>query len=214
MLNILKAKNIALKIIKPFQGESIPERLGEALIVLGGPMSVYEQGQYPWIKLELQAIQECLQKNLPVLGICLGAQILAYAAGGKVLKGPQPEVGWYPVQFSFEGRMDPLLLGLPNEIMAFHWHGDTFTLPPGAVRLAESASYPHQIFKLGTNAYGFQCHLETTEEMIKNWISIYSKELEPQGPIRVGPIESNLHANALELKNTADKIFSRFAALL
>ncbi len=214
VLEILKNKNIALKVVKPFRGENIPEKIGDGLIVLGGPMGVYEQNEYSWMNLEISAIQECLKKQIPVLGICLGAQMLAHAAGGTVYKGIQPEVGWYPIRLSNEGRWDPLLLGLPEEVMAFHWHGDTFSLPLDAVRLAGSSNYPNQLFKLGNNAYGFQCHLETTEEMIKEWVLVYEKELEPKGSLPRQPIEKNLQANASNLRNTAETVFSRFAALL
>jgi GMP synthase (glutamine-hydrolysing) len=214
LLDILKSKKIDLEIIKAYKGDSVPETLGDGLIVLGGPMGVYDQGNYPWLKLELHAIRKCLELSLPLLGICLGSQMLASVAGAQVYRGALPEVGWYPVSLTEEGRLDPLLLGLPPEFMAFHWHGDTFTLPPDAVRLARSSYYPEQVFKVGKNAYGFQCHLETTEEMIKSWASVYAKELTPLGPIHLHQIESRLHENSVELKNVAEKVFSRFAALL
>ena len=98
--------------------------------------------------------------------------------------GPVQEVGWHPIALTEQGRLDPLLMGLPDQFNAFHWHGDTFTLPAYAQRLAESASYPNQVFRVGSNAYGFQCHLEITEEMIREWMSVYAGELTPRG----GPI--------------------------
>jgi len=164
---------------------------------------------------ELDAIRRALAENLPVLGVCLGSQMLAHAAGAQVFRGAVPEVGWYPITLTPEGRLDSLMLGLPAEFNAFHWHGDTFTLPPGATRLASSDYYPNQIFKVGRNAYGFQCHLEVTGEMVESWASIYAKELTPQGgPIRPERIESNLTANVKILGNIAGKVFARFAALL
>ena len=156
-----------------------------------------------------------LGDGLGVLGVCLGSQMLAHAAGGQVFRGALPEVGWYPITLSEKGHLDPLLLGLPLEFNAFHWHGDTFTLPGNAVRLAESAWYPHQIFKVGTNAYGFQCHLEVTAEMVRSWASIYAKELTPQGgPNRPERIKDHLAENAKVLGTIAEKVFTRFAALL
>lgn len=215
LLDILKAKEIRVEVLKPFQGDPIPAHLGDGLLVLGGPMGVYEEKQYPWMTAELDAIRKCLDSSLPVLGICLGSQMLAHAAGGRVYKGSSQEVGWFPVTMTEQGHLDPLLLGLPRELNAFHWHGDTFTLPPQATLLAGSAAYPHQIFRVGTNAYGFQCHLEVTEDMVKSWMREYAKELVPQGGrIPPGPIEDNLTENAKALRAFSGKAFARFAALL
>jgi GMP synthase-like glutamine amidotransferase len=178
-------------------------------------MGVYEEPQFPWMTLELDAIRKCLDSSIPVLGICLGSQMLAHAAGGRVYKGASQEVGWFPVTLNEQGRLDLLLLGIPTEFKAFHWHGDTFTLPPGASLLASSTAYPHQIFRVGTNAYGFQCHLEVTEEMIQSWKEIYAKELKPQGgPIAPEAIVKDLNENTRALSSIAEKVFARFAVLL
>jgi GMP synthase-like glutamine amidotransferase len=150
---VLRSKGIKLQILKPFQGDQISENLGDGLVVLGGPMGVYEESRYPWMTAELEAIQRCLKTLRPVLGICLGSQMLAHAGGGRVFKGPGPEVGWYPITLTKEGHLDPLFLGLDETLTAFHWHGDTFDLNPSATRLAESALYRNQAFRLGTNAY-------------------------------------------------------------
>ncbi len=215
LLDVLKSKGVRVEILKPFQGDPIPAHLGGGLIVLGGPMGVYEEKKFPWMTAELNAIRQCLDSSLPVLGICLGSQMLAAAAGGQVFRGALPEVGWYPITLTEEGHLDPLLLGLPGEFNAFHWHGDTFTLPEGAVRLASSDYYPNQVFKLGRNAYGFQCHLEVTEQMVRTWASLYAKELTPQGgPNRPERIENELAANSRVLFAIAEQVFIRFAALL
>jgi GMP synthase-like glutamine amidotransferase len=215
LLEVLKEKRVKLDILKPFQGDPIPEHLGDGLIVLGGPMGVYEENQFPWMTLELDAIRKCLASSRPVLGICLGSQMLAHAAGAQVFRGALPEVGWYPIEMTAQGRLDPLLMGLPGQFEAFHWHGDTFTLPPGAGRLASSHYYPNQVFKIGSNSYGFQCHLEVTGEMVKSWASIYAKELTPQGgPNRPERIEDHLSENARSLRAIGEKVFGRFAALL
>jgi GMP synthase (glutamine-hydrolysing) len=212
---ILESKKIKLNLLKPFKGDPLPEHLGDGLIVLGGPQGVYEEKQYPWMTAELDAIRKCLSLSLPVLGICLGSQMLAHAAGGQVFRGALPEVGWYPISTTTEGRLDPLLLGISSPFEAFHWHGDTFTLPKNSVRLAGSDYYPNQIYKVGLNAYGFQCHLEVTEEMVKNWAAIYAKELTPQGgPIDPKQIENGLSQNAKALGQIAEKVFARWAALL
>lgn len=215
LLDVLKAKEIRVNVLKPFQGDPIPAHLGDGLIVLGGPMGVYEENQYPWMTAELDAIRKCLDSSRPVLGICLGSQMLAHVAGGRVYKGPSQEVGWFPITLTEAGHLDPLLLGQPREFNAFHWHGDTFTLPPGSALLAESPAYPHQIFRVGPNAYGFQCHLEVTEGMVRSWMEAYAKDLRPQGgPLATEPIETRLGENAKDLGAIAERVFARFAALL
>jgi len=215
LLEIFKSKEVQVDLLKPFRGEPIPVHLGDGLVILGGPMGVYEEKKFPWMTGELDAIRKCLDASIPVLGICLGSQMLAYAAGAQVFRGALPEVGWFPVAFTPEGHLDPLFLGLPAEFNAFHWHGDTFTLPPNSVRLASSAYYPNQVFKVGRNAYGFQCHLEVTVEMVKSWASLYAKELTPQGgPNRPERIEDHLLENAKTLGTLSEKVFTRWAALL
>ena len=215
LLEILNAKGVQVEVLKPSQGQPVPDHPGDGLIVLGGPMGVYEEKQFPWMTRELDAIRRCLDASIPVLGICLGSQMLAHASGGQVFRGAQPEVGWYPLSLTPEGHGDPLLLGLPSSFDAFHWHGDTFTLPGKAVRLAESTLYRNQIFKIGTNAYGFQCHLEVTEAMAREWSALYAKELTPQGgPNRPERILLGVGPKARELEGVSEMVFGRFAALL
>lgn len=215
LFNSFSAKGVQVEVLKPFKGQEIPAHLGDGLIVLGGPMGVYEEKQFPWMTKELAAIRRCLDSSLPVLGVCLGSQMLAHAAGGQVFRGAQPEVGWFPIELTHEGKGDPLLLGLPESFDAFHWHGDTFALPDTATRLAQSDLYRNQIFKVGRNAYGFQCHLEVTEAMAREWTNLYAKELTPQGgPNRPERILSGVTAKAKELEAKAQLVFGRFAALL
>jgi len=215
LLEILESKDVQVDILKPFKGESVPSQIRDGLILLGGPMGVYEEKAFTWMTEELNAIRKCLALGLPVLGICLGAQMLAHAAGGQVFRGALPEVGWYPVKLTPPGHLDPLLLGLPDSFDAFHWHGDTFNLPPSATRLAGSEWYPNQVFKVDGNAYGFQCHLEVTEPMVKSWAALYAKELTTQGgPIRPERVLGDLPQKARALQMIAEQVFMRFAALL
>jgi len=215
LLEVLKSKDVQLDILKPFKGDKVPSQLGDGLVVLGGPMGVYEERAFPWMTEELNAIRKCLALGLPVLGICLGSQMLAHAAGAQVYRGALPEVGWYPVELTPQGQLDPLLLGLPDSFEAFHWHGDTFNLPPGATRLAGSEYYPQQVFKVGRNAYGFQCHLEVTEAMVRDWAALYAKELTTQGgPVRPERVLEDLGPKARALQALSEQVFIRFAALL
>lgn len=138
-----------------------------ALVFMGGPMSANDE--VPYIRREIQLIQTAIGQNKPVLGICLGAQLIAKALGAKVYRNAVHEIGWYPVSWTEEARRDRLFGGLTQPETVFHWHGETFDLPPGAVWLAESEACRNQAFRLGTNIYGLQFHLEVTPEMIGEW---------------------------------------------
>ncbi len=148
-------RGIALRVCHPYRGERLP-RLDEldelgGLVVMGGPMGVGEVSEYPWLAGELELLAAAVAAGLPVLGVCLGAQLLAAALGARVYRGERPEVGAGSVSLTADGRADPMLgaAGLA-ELPVVHWHQDTFDLPPGAVLLAGSALYPHQAFRVGT----------------------------------------------------------------
>jgi len=142
------------------------------MIIMGGPMNVYEEDEYPFLKDEDRLIKEALAKKLPTIGVCLGAQLMAKAAGAKVTKGKKKEIGWYPLYTTEEAKADPVFKGLPREVEVFQWHGDTFDIPDRAVRLASSDLFPNQAFRIGDNAYAFQFHIEVTSDIIKSWIDI------------------------------------------
>jgi GMP synthase (glutamine-hydrolysing) len=157
-------------------GEELPEV--EALIVLGGPMGAYEIDRYPYLAAVIELIQGQLNRRRPVLGICLGAQLLAAAAGARVYPGGKgKEIGWADVELSREGRDDPLWRGFPDRFPTFHWHGDTFDLPAGARPLARTDKYV-QSFRLGSHAYGVQFHPEVVPDRLDAWIRAYRLELE------------------------------------
>jgi GMP synthase (glutamine-hydrolysing) len=149
--------------------KSLPASLAEhqGLVVMGGPMGVYEADQFNHLRAELRLLRGALANDIPTLGICLGSQLLAAAADAKVFKGPAPEIGWAPVTLTAE---DPWLAGWPTAFEPLHWHGDTFDLPKGAVHLASSATYSNQAFRLGS-ALGLQFHVEATEEMANAWMT-------------------------------------------
>ena len=211
----LRSKGFEVKIVKPCQDEPVPENLGQGLIVLGGPMGAYEEAVNPWMVNEVTAIQKALDARLPVLGICLGSQLIAKAAGSQVFRGAQPEVGWAPIQLTNAGSKDPIFSGCPSSFTAFHWHGDTFTLPKGSERLAWSDLYRNQAFRLGNNAYGLQFHLEVTREMAKDWMQKYARELTHQGGvIQPERITARLEENITALRQIADVVFGNFASLL
>lgn len=137
-----------------------------ALVVLGGPMNVYEGELHPYLRQVEQLIREAMQKDLPVLGICLGGQLIAKALGAAVTRNQVQEIGWYRLNLTAGSRQAPLFAGLPDEFPVFQWHGDTFDLPAGAVHLAETAQCRNQAFWYGRNVYALQFHLEVTPEII------------------------------------------------
>jgi GMP synthase (glutamine-hydrolysing) len=132
----------------------------EGLVVMGGPMAAYETDKYPFLAEECSLIAELVRRNRRVLGVCLGAQLLARALGARVFPGQGPEIGFGFVELTAEGKRDALLGPNGPSVPVFHWHGDTFDLPAGATLLASSAEYLHQAFRFGCRAYGLQFHIE------------------------------------------------------
>jgi GMP synthase (glutamine-hydrolysing) len=144
----------------------------QGLVVFGGWMGVYEADRYPHIKVECELIETALKRDIPVLGICLGSQILAHVLGANVRKHEQKEVGWHDVELTEEGRKDPLLAHFAPRERMFQMHGDTFDIPRGAAHLAKSAICPGQAFRYGTKAYGLQFHLEVDQAMIDRFLLV------------------------------------------
>jgi GMP synthase (glutamine-hydrolysing) len=141
------------------------------LIILGGQMGVYEADQYQHIKVELKVIEEALKKNIPVLGICLGAQLVAQVLGSPVRKHTVREIGWYDVQFNDCALSDSLFSHFNHNEKIFQIHGDTFDIPKSAIQLASTSTCHSQAFKYGDNVYGLQFHLEVDQDMINRWLT-------------------------------------------
>jgi len=174
----LEACGLSIRLVHTFAGEAVPRSAGDAagVVIMGGPMGVYESERHAHLLDEIALAADALRRGLPILGICLGAQILAAAAGARVYAGAAKEIGWFPVTLSASGRLDPLLGVFPQETVFFHWHGDTFDLPAGAVLLASSGLYPHQAFRLGASAWGVQFHPEVTPEMVDRFVDAGAPE--------------------------------------
>ncbi len=212
---ILKARGFSLSVIHSNRNQPVPLKMGEAagLVVMGGPMGVYEEEQYPFIRHEIRLIQDAIKNQKPVLGICLGSQLLAASLGARVYKGKKKEIGWLPVRLIGEGQKDPLWKGHSETFVPLHWHGDIFDLPQDAVPLASSELTRHQAFRYGKNTYGFLFHLEVTEPMVREWVKKFSGELREEK--MEGQQILKKSAEYLPwLQDSARTVFSRWADLI
>jgi GMP synthase-like glutamine amidotransferase len=156
----LEARMAKVRYTRFFESANLPKLDSiDMIIIMGGPMSVNDEDRLPWLVQEKQFVRDAVVRGTPILGICLGAQLIASAMGARVYRNPVREIGWFPVRAvpSPSGN-----LRLPHECTAFHWHGETFDLPDGAVHLAKSEGCENQAFQLNRNVIGLQFHLETT----------------------------------------------------
>ncbi|MBV1882754.1 MAG: type 1 glutamine amidotransferase [Pseudomonadales bacterium] len=147
----------------------------DLLVVMGGPMSINDEVNYPWLVEEKKFIKNIIETGKSTLGICLGAQLIANSMGAKVLKNPEKEIGWIPIRAT--KLENNTVFQFPEEIEVFHWHGETFSLPLGAVQIAESKGCKNQAFQINTNVIGLQFHLETTPELVREIVNNCRDEL-------------------------------------
>lgn len=170
----LKENEASYKIVEAGLGEEIPPLDGyDYLVVLGGPMGVYEMDKYPFLKKVALAMEGALKRGIKVLGICLGAQLFAHVLGCRVYPGNAKEIGWCEIKATPEGIKDDVfknILDPSGKAMVFQWHGDTYDLPFGAIRLASSNLFQEQAFRYG-DSFALQFHMEVTMDMIRDWFS-------------------------------------------
>jgi len=183
------------------------------VIILGGPMNVDQVDQYKHLVTEINLIQDAIKWGLPVLGICLGAQLIAKALGSEVRKNREVEIGWYDVSPTDDGRKDPLINHFRETERIFQWHGDTFNIPNGAVHLASSACCENQAFRYNGNVYGFQFHLEVDRKMIERWLRVPDHKEEIQktkGRIDPQDIRKETILYIDRLEKLSDIVFGEF----
>jgi GMP synthase (glutamine-hydrolysing) len=177
--DVLAARSVGVAVTRADRGEAVPERLdGEiGLLVMGGPMSVYEVDRYPYLACEQRLIESALRAEAPVLGICLGSQLLAATLGARVAHGPRIEIGWFDVTRTELSASDPLFGRTPPKFRALHWHADIFELPRDAISLARSELTLHQAFRWGARAHGLLFHLEAGHAQVTAMAQTFADEL-------------------------------------
>jgi len=178
----------------------------DLLVVLGGPVGVYETGAYPFLAVERAAIEARVRAGRPVLGVCLGAQLLAAALGADVVATGRKEIGYAPLTLTPDGRES--VLAALDGVRVLHWHGDQFEIPEGAVRLAETSGFPHQAFSLGT-ALGLQFHLEADHTQIERWLVGHAHELASAG-VDPAQVRADAAAHGPALADAARHVFERW----
>jgi GMP synthase-like glutamine amidotransferase len=214
--DVLVSAGVNLRMCRVFAGDTVPANCEglSGLVVMGGPMSAADDVDFPTRQAELALLRQALDIRLPVLGICLGAQLLAFAAGGRVFSGAQgPEIGWGDVELTSEAADDGLLGDLPARLRVLHWHGDTFDLPPDAVGLARSAAYAQQAFRVGTRAWGLQFHLEVDAATVFGFTRAFEDEAGGAG-VDVGDIVQAADSALAVLSPARDLVLRRYAALV
>jgi len=195
----LEARQASITRTRFFEAHSLPSLNSvDMVVIMGGPMSANDEDALPWLIPEKRFIRDAVSRGIPTLGICLGAQLIASATGARIYRNKVKEIGWFPV------RAVPTAAGslrLPRECMAFHWHGETFDLPEGAVHLARSEGCENQAFQLGRNVIGLQFHLETTRESVAALLGNCREDIAP-GPyiqseeaLRSAPLSSYREVN-------------------
>src|SRR5579885_3117296 len=180
-------------------------------------INFYETDKYPFLEMEERLIKRAIEKDMPILGICLGAQLIAKSLGARVTKNKEKEIGWYPLRITGEGSRDSLFKHLSVEETVFQWHGDKFEIPMGAARLAESPLCPNQAFRFGSSVYGLQFHIEVTPEMISEWLNVPENRMEIislKGKVNSETIKAETPQFIDRLNLIAKSVFQEFCGLI
>lgn len=213
LADFLDARCIPWQLICIDAGEPVPSSAAaySGLVFMGGPMSVNDD--LPWIAQELELIRDAVVQDIPVLGHCLGGQLISRALGGVVSRNPVKEIGWGEVTVA-DNEIARLWFGDVRDFQAFHWHGETFSLPPGANHLLSSVHCVNQAYAIGPHL-ALQCHIEMTDEMIARWCEIGAEEVAASSasPAVQSPAQMHaLMAELLPLHRVADRLYSRWIA--
>ena len=208
----LERRAIAAQLVKLDEGEAVPRdaRRFAGLVFMGGPMSVNDD--LPWIAPALELARDAVRKDVPLLGHCLGAQLLSRAFGGAVRANPVKEIGWGEVRVC-DNEVARAWLGDLPAFESFHWHGETFSIPPGATRVLENRHCANQAFAIGKHL-GMQCHVEMTGQLIESWLSGGADEMRASasspGVQRAEEVRKDMGAKVTALHKVADRIYDRW----
>ena len=216
--DVLTERGATLHRVELDEGEPLPSSLAgiDAVVAMGGPMSVNDEDEHPWLVAEKALIAGAVRGGTPFWGSCLGVQLLASSLGGKVVRGPLPEVGILPVHATPEALVDPVFAGLAWPRPTLQWHQDTFDLPEGATLLATSPAYPNQAFRVGDVAYGVQFHVEVDEEMADEWATVPAYVSSADEALGTGGLDRLLHdfrTSMAEMQADGRTLFSRWVDL-
>jgi len=211
LAEFLAERDLPFTIVAIDQNDALPENCDEAsaLVFMGGPMSVNDP--LPWIEQECRLIRQAVDHDIPVLGHCLGGQLISKALGGVIQKNPVREIGWFPVDCVSRDAADGWLQGLPPRFEAFHWHGETFSIPEGAERLFSSEFCANQGFGIGSTL-AMQCHIEMTAPMVRQWADLYRDEIaQPSTSVQShDDMVANVEQRAQELQQAARTLYERW----
>jgi GMP synthase-like glutamine amidotransferase len=209
----LDRQGLPHRTIKVDEGEPVPESIADipGLVFMGGPMSVNDA--LPWIPKTLHLIRQAVAANVPVLGHCLGGQLMCKALGGRVRRNRAKEFGWLPVSVVDSAETEKWLDGLPPRFEVFHWHGETFSIPPGATHILRSRYCRNQAFVIG-NSLGLQCHIEMTPELVRTWArdgaAEIARALPAAGVQPPAQMLISLPERAARLNRIADVLYTRW----
>lgn len=210
----LRSQGVDLRVVRVDRGEPVPASLDTGgLVVMGGPMGVYQADRHPHLRAEIELIQHALRQDRPVLGICLGSQLLAAAMGARVYPAPAKEIGWYDITLLPAASDDALFRGVDAPFPALHWHGDVFDLPEGAVPLAASALTPLQAFRAGSTAYGLLFHLEADRPQVEEMCHLFAGELTAEG-VAAATLLREADRAGPHSRSVGTMVFQRWAELL
>lgn len=210
----LEARGVSYDTVQIFRGEPVPDSLAaDGLVVMGGPMGVEDVEERSHLRAELELIEEALRADRPLLGVCLGSQLLAHVLGADVRPAPTKEIGWADVTLTDAAADDPLWRDIDSPFSAFHWHGDVFTLPNEAVHLARTARTEYQAFRYGDCAYGLLFHLEVTPKTVGWMTKAFQDELAEEG-LDGAAMRQAAMTHEQPLRTTAQTVFGRWADLL
>ena len=209
----LTSSGISHRTVKIYRDEPVPDTLdADGIVVMGGPMGIHDIDDRPHLSKEIDLIEQALREEVPLLGVCLGSQLLAHVLGADVRPGPQKEIGWGEVTLTDAAAGDPLFRDVDESFTAFHWHGDVFTLPDGATRLAHTAQTEHQAFRYG-DAYGLLFHLEVTPKTVAWMTTAFQDELAAEG-VDGAAIRRAAMKHEPALRETAGTVFGQWGNLV